>query len=359
MRKKLVSLLSKKSALLLLSAIMMLVYFSGCGSSGNTLYGTGATFPEPLYKKWFTEYEKQNGVRINYEGTGSGSGISAITAGLVDFGASDGILTDQQLADAFDFGGNILSIPMTAGAVAVIYNISGVTGGELILSGQVLADIYEGVIKKWNDTAITDLNPNINLPNQDILVVRRSDSSGTTNIFTNYLSKVSESWLNNVGTGNSVNWPVGLGGEKNGGVAEMVKSQVNSIGYVELAYAVTNNLNYAKILNKSGNAVLPSAATASAAAKGITLPNDMRVMVTDSSDAEAYSIVGFTWVLVYANQKDEIKGKLLVEMLWWAIHQGQEYCEDLYYARLSNEAVAKAEDLIKSISYDGTPLHTG
>ena len=324
----------------------------------NSLTGAGGTFPQPLYAKWFDVYNTQFGVQINYQGVGSGAGITQITAGTVDFGASDGIMTDTQVAAATAAFGPILHIPTTDGAVAVIYNIPGVTG-QLNLTGDVLANIYLKVIKTWNDPAITALNPGVNLPNTAIAVVHRSDSSGTSNIFTNYLDKVSTQWHTQLGYGNSVAWPPGdIGGEKNAGVAAQVQQIPGAIGYVELAYALQNNLLYAKLKNASGNYVSPTLASTAAAASGITLPDDMKIMITNSANANAYPIVGFTWILAYQNQANQAKGEAVVKMLWWAIHDGQQYCAALNYATLSADAVTKAENEILSIQYKGQPLLT-
>lgn len=320
-----------------------------------TLNGAGATFPAPLYTKWFDVYNKAAGVKVNYQAIGSGAGITQITAGTVDFGASDGIMTADQQTKAEAAGGPILHIPMTDGAVAVIYNIAGVSG-HIKLSGKVLANIYLKNITKWNDPAITALNSGVDMPDEPIAVVHRSDGSGTTNIFTNYLAKVSEEWNTRVGTANSVNWPGDLGGEKNAGVAAQVKQTPNSIGYVELAYATQNNITYALLQNSSGNFVEPTLASTSAAAAGVTLPDDMKIMLTNSSNPDAYPIVGFTWLLVFVNQTDKDKGTALVNVLWWAIHDGQQYTNPLFYGALSADAVKKAEAEIKTINYQGQTL---
>jgi len=329
-----------------------------------TINGAGATFPNPLYSQWFSEYYALTGTKVNYQSVGSGAGITAITNGTVNFGASDGILTQAQLDAAQAAYGTIVTIPMTAGAEAVIYNLAGITTGQLKLTGDVLANIYLGTITKWNDAAITALNPTLNLPNAAIATVHRSDSSGTTNIFTNYLDKISTAWHAGPGTANSVSWPTdakgtGIGGSGNAGVSGSVQQTPNSIGYVELAYAMQNSLPFAQLKNAAGNYTSPSVASATAAANGVTLPDDTRIMITNSSDAAAYPIVGFTWILVYTNQTDQVKGTALVNMLWWAIHTGQNDCPALYYAQLSSAAVVKAEALVKSIKFQGTSLYTG
>jgi phosphate transport system substrate-binding protein len=322
------------------------------------LNGAGATFPQPLYTKWFAEYAKATGVQVNYQGVGSGAGINQITAGTVDFGASDGIMTDEQQSKAEAAGGPILHIPMTSGAVAVIYNLSNIPSGQIRLTGDVLAKIYLKTITNWNDPQITALNPGLDLPDTPIAVVHRSDGSGTTFIFTNYLSKVSTDWSTKVGNATSVNWPGDIGAEKNAGVAGVVQQTAGAIGYVELAYAVQNDLPWVLLKNAAGNYEAPTLAGTTKAAEGITLPDDMKIMITNSSNPDAYPICGFTWILVYVNQTDKAKGETLVNMLWWAIHDGQQYGAALDYASLSSAAVAKAENEIMSIKYQGQPLIT-
>jgi phosphate transport system substrate-binding protein len=320
------------------------------------LTGAGATFPAPLYTKWFDEYNKITGVKVNYQPIGSGGGISQITEGTVDFGASDGIMTADQISKAETKSGPILHIPMTSGAVAVIYNIADITSGKLMLSGDLLANIYLKKISKWNDPAIAALNSGLKLPDAPIAVVYRSDGSGTTYIFTNYLSKISPEWKDKVGNANSVKWVGDIGGEKSAGVAGQVQQIPNSIGYVELAYALQSKLAVAKLKNAAGNFIEPSLAATTVAAEGVTLPDDMKVMLTNSSNPNAYPIVGFTWILVYVNQPDKAKGEALVKMLWWAIHDGQKYTEALSYASLASAAVTKAENAILLIKYQGKPL---
>jgi phosphate transport system substrate-binding protein len=336
-------------------------------SQATSLTGAGATFPQPLYSQWFSEYATLTGVKINYNGVGSGAGITAITNGTVDFGASDALLTDAQLAAAQAAYGTLVTIPMTADAASIIYNLSGIGTGQLKLTGDVIASIYLGTITKWNDPAIVALNPTLNLPNATITTVHRSDGSGTTNIFTNYLAKVSTAWVTAIGgTGYSttITWPTdakgtGVGASGSAGVAGAVQNTPNSIGYVGIGYAIPNNIAFAQVKNASGAFITPSVASATAAANGFTLPDDMRIMITNSSDPGAYPITGFTWLLVYANQTDQAKGKAIVNFLWWAIHTGQADNPALYYVQLSPAAVAKAEVLIKSIKYQGTSLYTG
>jgi len=346
------------------------VAFAGCAAPSGSpaastspaksinLNGAGATFPAPLYTKWFDEYNKLTGVKVNYQPIGSGGGISQITEGTVDFGATDGIMTDAETAKAESKNGPILHIPMTSGSVAVIYNLSGISTGQLKLTGDVLANIYLKKITKWNDPAITSINPGLKLPDAAIAVVFRSDGSGTTYIFTNYLCKVSSDFKSSIGNAKAVKWPGDIGGQGNAGVAGQVQQIPNSIGYVELAYAEQNKLAWASLKNAAGNFVEPSLAATTKAAEGISLPDDMKVMLTNSSNAEAYPIVGFTWILVYVNQKDKDKGEALAKMLWWAIHDGQKYTEPLTYASLAGSTVTKAENAILSIKYQGQPLIT-
>ncbi len=321
-----------------------------------SLDGAGGTFIAPLATKWFDEYYKLTGVKVNYNPIGSGGGIKAITDGTVDFGESDAILTDAQVAAAKAAGGPILHIPMTSGAVAICYNLPDIASGQMKLTPDVLANIYLGKITKWNDPAITDINPGLNLPNTDIAVVHRSDGSGTTFIFTNYLSKVSDEWQTEVGNATSVDWPVGIGGEKNAGVAGQIKQIPGAIGYIELAYSMQNNIPYVLLQNASGDYIAPSLEATTKAAEGVSLPDDMKVMITNSTNPDAYPIAGFTWILAFQNQKDQAKGLALVNMLWWAIHDGQQYGNALDYAPLSSDAVKKAENEILSISYQGQPL---
>jgi phosphate transport system substrate-binding protein len=320
------------------------------------LNGSGATFPAVLYTKWFDVFKTKYNVPINYQAVGSGSGITAITGLTVDFGASDGIMTDAQVTAATAAGGPILHIPMTSGSVVVTYNLAGIKSGDLKLSGDVLANIFLKNIKKWNDPAIVALNPTLTLPSADITVVHRSDGSGTTNIFTNYLAKVSSEWSTKVGSTNSVNWPGDIGASGNAGVAAQVQQIPNSIGYVELIYALQNNMAFAQLKNKSGNFITPSLASTTAAAQGITLPDDMKIMITDSANAQAYPIAGFTWILVYQNQANKDKGTELVNFLWWALHDGAAYEADLQFAAIPADAVKKAEVLIKSIKYQGQSI---
>jgi phosphate transport system substrate-binding protein len=316
------------------------------------LNGAGATFPYVIYSKWFDVYSKKSGAQFNYQSIGSGGGIKQVTEGTVDFGATDAFLSDQQLADVrAKQKSEVLHIPTVMGAVVVVYNVPEV-GAGLRLTPDVIAGIFLGEIVKWNDPRLVAINPNKTLPDLAIIVARRSDGSGTTNIFTDYLAKVSKTWAEKVGKGTAVNWPVGMGGKGNEGVAGIVKQAPGSIGYVELAYAVKNRLEYAKVQNKAGNYVEPTfkAVSAAAAAASKNMPQDLRVMITDADGKDAYPISAFTWLLVYNTMKDKEKAKALVGFLRWAMTDGQQYAEDLYYAPLPKEVLKICEKNINSIS---------
>jgi phosphate transport system substrate-binding protein len=367
----------KKCSIPLAVMLLLAVVLSACGSPATplapkptpppatqvpapsppvNLNGAGATCPAPLYTKWFDEYYKITGAKINYQAIGSGGGITQITEGTVDFGATDGIMTADQLTKAEATRGPILHIPMTSGPVVVVYNVPGISTGQIKLAGDVVADIYLKKITKWNDSRITALNSGLSLPDAAIGVVYRSDGSGTTNIFTNYLAKVSNEWSTQIGTANSVKFPGDIGGQGNAGVAGQVQQVPNTIGYVELAYALQNKMSFAQLKNAAGNYITPSTVAASKAADGVALPDDMKVMITNSSNPDAYSIVGFTWILAYVKQADKAKGESLVKMLWWAVHDGQKFNDGLSYPTLPGAAVTKAENQIKSINYQGQPL---
>lgn len=341
---------------LVAAAIALLVSSVGlvgaaCPKQGvKELTGAGATFPYPLYSKMFDEYNKECGVRVNYQSIGSGGGIRQLQQMTVDFGASDGIMTNEQKKEAK--GGKVLHVPTVAGAVVIAYNIPGTSKEQIKLTPDVLADIYLKKIAKWSDPRIKVLNPNLKLPDQDIAVIHRSDGSGTTFIFTSYLSKVSTDWKDKVGNATSVNWPGDVGGKGNEGVANSVKQIPGSIGYIELAYAEQNKIPYAQLRNKAGKFIEPSLDSAAKAADVKDLPDDMEVMITDSSNPEAYPISGFTWLLLYANQTDAAKGDAVAQLAWWMIHQGEKYAKPLGYAPLQGTAVKKAETLLKQIKAD-------
>ncbi|HEX8636108.1 MAG TPA: phosphate ABC transporter substrate-binding protein PstS [Pyrinomonadaceae bacterium] len=327
------------------------------GASGETirLQGAGATFPNPLYQKWLSEYGKVNSrARIDYQSIGSGGGIQQIQSQTVDFGASDAPMSDEDLKKA---PGEILHIPTVLGAVVITYNLQGVAE-PLRFSPDVIADIFLGRIKKWNDPRIAADNPGAQLPATDISVVHRSDGSGTTAVFTDYLAKVSPEWKTKPGAGKSVDWPVGIGGKGNEGVSGQIKQTPNTIGYVELAYAVQTKLPVALIKNKSGNFVTPSldAVTAAAAESLAATPADLRVSITDAAGANAYPISSYTYILVYKEQKDAAKGKAVVDFLWWSIHDGERFAKDLQYAPLPAEIVEKASAKLNSITSGGKTL---
>lgn len=321
------------------------------------LNGAGATFPYVIYSKWFDLYKASTGVSINYQSIGSGGGIKQFTEGTVDFGASDGPMNDEQLGTAKSkLGSQTLHIPMVMGAVVLTYNVPGISSG-LKLTPAVIPDIFLGFIKKWNDPRIAKENPGVNLPDMPIIVVHRSDGSGTSYIFTDYMCKVSGYWKENIGKGTSVQWMAGLGAKGNEGVAGQVKQSTGSIGYVELAYAIKNNLGYATIQNKAGEWVVPTIESVTEAARGALkrIPDDLRASITDP-DAGGYPIAGMTWILVSQNQKDMEKGKALSNFLWWAIHDGQQYAKDLYYAPLPKEVVKLCEKKIENITSNGQKL---
>ncbi|PYL87679.1 MAG: phosphate ABC transporter substrate-binding protein PstS [Verrucomicrobia bacterium] len=315
-------------------------------SAQMTINGAGATFPYPIYSKWFDEYAKVDpSVRFNYQSIGSGGGQKQILAQTVDFGASDGPMSDDNLAKA---PGKLLHIPTVAGADVVAYNLPG--NPVLKLDPDAIAGVFLGQIKKWNDPKIAALNPGIKLPDQDIVVVHRSDGSGTTYIWTDYLSKISSEWKQKVGTNTSVNWPTGLGGKGNEGVAGQIKQTPGALGYVELIYAVQNKMPYADVKNASGEFVKASLESITAAMATAQIPDDFRFSMTNAPGKDAYPIAGATWLLVYEQQKDAMKGKKLVEFLKWAMKDGEKMARDLQYAPLPEkvqERVLKRVDEIK------------
>jgi len=330
--------------------MMFIVVSTSLAEKLILINGAGATFPYPLYSKWFYEYTKIDpSVNFNYQSIGSGGGIRQITVKTVDFGATDGPMTDKQLEDA---PGEIFHIPMVAGAVVITYNLPGINE-SIKFSPDVIADIFLGKIVKWNDKRLVKDNPGVNLPDKKIIVVHRSDGSGTTYIFVDYLCEVSKEWKSKVGKGTSVNWPVGLGGKGNEGVAGLVKQISYSIGYVELAYAIKNNLGYGAIKNKAGKFIVPSlkSTTAAIASKTYTMPPDFRVSLVNPDGEDAYPIAGFTWILIYKNQDDKVKGEKLVKFLNWAITDGQKYAPDLLYAPLPLNIVAQIQQKLRDITY--------
>jgi phosphate transport system substrate-binding protein len=314
------------------------------------LTGAGATFPYPLYSKWMAQYHDLHpNVQINYQSIGSGGGIRQISARTVDFGASDAPMTDEELKKA---PAPLIHIPTTIGAVVVTYNVEGVSS-PLKLAPDVLADIYLGKVTQWNDKRITADNPNAKLPKADISVVYRSDGSGTTAVFTDYLAKVSPDFKSQVGNGKSVKWPRGLGAKGNEGVTGQIKTTPSTLGYVELAYALQNKLPTAHLKNKAGNFVGPSIASVAAAAAGVELPESLTVSITDGPGADAYPIASYTYLLVYEDATDAKKGSTIVDFLWWAIHDGQKQCAPLDYAPLPAPVVTKVEAKIKQLKVNG------
>lgn len=318
------------------------------------LTGAGATFPYPLYSKWFADYAQKTGVKINYQSIGSGGGIRQLSEGTVDFGASDSPMKDEDIAKA---KGPVMHFPTVLGAVAVTYNLPELTA-PLRISGQVLGDIFAGRIRKWNDPKLAALNPGVKLPATDILVVHRSDGSGTTFVFTDYLATVSPSWAAGPGRGKEVAWPVGLGGKGNEGVAGQVKQTPGSVGYVELAYAKQNKLPFASVQNAAGNFIAPSpdGMTAAAAAVAESLPGntDYRLSIVNAKGAQAYPISSFTWILVYAQQSDSVKGRKLRDFLRWALTEGESQAASLDYAPLPASMATRLTARLDSIKVGTT-----
>ena len=316
-------------------------------SAQMTINGAGATFPYPIYSKWFDEYARIDpSVRFNYQSIGSGGGQKQILAQTVDFGASDGPMSDENLAKA---PGKLLHIPTVAGAVVITYNLPG--SPTLKLDGETIADIFHGKIKKWNDPKIAALNSGTSLPDQEIVVVHRSDGSGTTYIFTDYLSKVSSEWKSKVGNNTSVNWPTGLGGKGNEGVAGQVKQTPGSLGYVELIYAIQNKMPYATVKNSAGEFVKPTLDSVTAALTTANIPDDFRFSMTNAPGRDAYPIAGATWLLVYEQQTDAAKGKKLVEFLKWADTKGEQMARDLDYAPLPDNLRDRVLKRVNEIKY--------
>jgi phosphate transport system substrate-binding protein len=313
----------------------------------TTLNGAGATFPYPMYSKWFSEYHKAHPeIQINYQSIGSGGGIRQVLAGTVDFGASDGPMTDEQLSQAKT---KILHVPTVLGANVPAYNIPGMTA-ELKFTPEALAGIFLGKINSWNDPAIAGANPGVNLPNQPIIVIHRSDGSGTTYIWTDYLSKVSADWQSQVGKGTSVKWPVGLGGKGNEGVAGMIRQMQGSIGYIELIYAIENKISYGIVRNAAGNFVKASLESVTAAAASVkSMPADFRVSITNAPGKDAYPISSFTWLLIPAQSKEAAKGKILADFLTWMVDDGQKMTAELAYAPLPESVAAKVRVEIKQV----------
>jgi len=328
-----------------LRVLLCIAVLTTCALAQTALNGAGATFPYPIYSKWFNEYHNlHSNIQINYQSIGSGGGIRQVQAGTVDFGASDGPMTDEQIAQSKV---KVIHLPTVLGAVVPAYNIPGVSA-ELKFTPDVLADIYLGKITKWNDARITKVNPGVNFPDQNITVVHRSDGSGTSYIFTDYLSKVSNDWKNVVGKGTSVKWPVGIGGKGNEGVTGSIRQLPGSIGYVELIYALQNKIPFGVVQNSSHNFIKASLESTTAAAEGVKMPADFRVSITNPPGKNAYPIASFTWLLMPTNPADANKGKILKDFLSWMLDQGQTMVEALSYAPLPKAVVAQEKAAIAS-----------
>jgi len=327
----------------------------GSNSNSNVLLGAGSTFVYPLFSKLFAEYGKENHVMVNYQSIGSGGGILQLTNKTIDFGDSDAPLNDEQTKK---MSAPVLHIPMCAGAVVISYNLPGLKG-TLKLNPEALANIFLGKITKWNDPQIAKINPGATLPETAIFIVHRSEGSGTTNIFTTYLSKVNSDWNTKPGKGSAINWPAGIGGKGNEGVSGLIKQTPGAIGYIELAYAMQNNMTFADIQNSSGNFVTPTVASTSAAGN-IAIPDDAKVSLSNTDAKDGYPISGFTWALIYKEQNYDgrslQRAQKVLKLLWWNIHDGQKYCKDLDYAPLSPAAVAVGEKILKSATFDGKPI---
>ncbi|MFC3833958.1 MULTISPECIES: phosphate ABC transporter substrate-binding protein PstS [Deinococcus] len=325
-------------------------------AAAQSLTGAGASFPYPLYSKMFAEYKSVGGVDINYQSVGSGAGQKAITERTVDFAASDNPMSDDAMKGA---PAKLLHIPTAIGAVVPSYNLPGVTA-PLKFTGKVLADIYLGKIRTWNDKAIAALNPGVTIPPLPITVARRSDGSGTTYVFSDYLSKVSTEWKSKVGVGNSLQWPVGTGAKGNDGVAGVVKSTPGAIGYVELVYAKQNKLPYGSVQNRAGKFIVADNGPAALAAKGVVIPADTRVSLTNSANADAYPIASFTYVIFYQDQKygsrTQAQAQQLKKLLTWMVTSGQQYNEPLDYAKLPDNVASKAKTIINTLTFGGTKI---
>jgi phosphate transport system substrate-binding protein len=335
--------------LLVLGAVLA----SATPAAAQSLTGAGATFPNPIYTKWFDAYNKKTGIQINYQSIGSGGGIRQFTEGTVDFGATDGPMNESQIQAV---AGNVLHIPAVLGAVVVTYNLPSLGDAKLKFDGTLLVDIFMGRVTKWNDPKIAALNPGVKLPDIDLIVVHRSDGSGTTYVFTDYLNKFSREWKDKVGYATSVNWPVGLGGKGNEGVTQQVKQVEGALGYVELIYALSNNLPYGQLKNASGSYITPSLESVTAAAAGIKLPKDtdFRVSITNAPGAEAYPISSFTWLLVRKDTKDPVKAKLVRDFLVWMLTpEAQKMASDLHYSPLPAPVVALIQARLPTLKAGG------
>ncbi len=358
----------KKVNLILLAILSSALTLVSCGNnskknpdtqkttaSANTLIGAGATFPYPLYSKMFHVYHQKKGIKVNYQSVGSGAGIQQIQNKVVDFGASDAPMSDEELKES---PGYLVHIPTCLGAVVITYNLP--EDPSLKFTPDVLADIFLGKITKWNDPRIAKVNPNVKLPSLPISVLHRSDGSGTTYIFSDYMSKISSDWKNKVGKGKSLQWPTGLGAKGNEGVSGFVKQTKGSIGYVELAYAYQNKMSKATLQNKSGNFITPTLSSISAAADIDHMPKDLRVSITNTSASKGYPISAFTYILVYEEQgydnRKEKKAKATVDLIDWMITDGQQFTKALQYGKLPEKVVEKATKRLKTVTYNGQSL---
>jgi phosphate transport system substrate-binding protein len=339
-----------------LSLVALLVPGLIGSASAQKLTGAGATFPNPIYSKWFDAYNKKTGIQINYQSVGSGAGIRQFTEGTVDFGATDGPMNESQIAAV---NGNVVHVPTVLGAVVVTYNLPSLGETKLKFDGNALVDIFMGRITKWNDKRLQALNAGVNLPNTDVIVVHRSDGSGTTYIFTDFLNKFSREWHDKVGYATSVNWPVGLGGKGNEGVTQQVKQVEGAIGYVELIYALANNLPYALIKNAAGTFVEPTLESATAAAASAKLPKDtdFRVSITNAPGKDSYPIASFTWLLVKSDDKDPARAKLIRDFLsWMATDEAQAMAKELHYAPLPTELRTLVAERLRTLKGAGKPI---
>jgi phosphate transport system substrate-binding protein len=345
-----------------LSLPLAVLALAACGGGGDgtdrpvALTGAGATFPYPIYSKWFDAYHKTTGNQINYQSVGSGGGVRQYIDGTVDFGASDGPMNEEQLAAA---GGAVHHLPAVLGAVVVTWNLPELGATKLKLDGAVIADIFLGKITKWNDQRIATLNPGVTLPDQDLIPVHRSDGSGTTYVFVDYLSKVSPEWQESVGRSHSVNWPVGIGGKGNEGVTQQVKQVAGAVGYVELIYAISNNLPYADVQNAAGDFVSPSLESVTAAAAGLNLPadTDFRVSITNSAGVGAYPISSFTWLLIRPENPDPAKARAIRDFLLWMVGpEARQMAQDLHYSPLPDEVSALVVERVGTLTSGGQPI---
>jgi phosphate transport system substrate-binding protein len=339
--------ISSKTALTIAGMTAGVILLASAGTAhAQKLTGAGATFPYPIYSKWFSEYSAaHSGVEINYQSIGSGGGIKQVTSGLVDFGASDIIMTDEQISQSKV---KLIALPTVLGAVVPVFNVTGVN--DLKFSSDVLADIFLGKITTWNDPRIAKDNPGVKLPAETINVIHRSEGSGTTFIFSDYLSKVSKDWLNGPGRGSALNWPKGIGGKGNEGVAGYIRQLPGSIGYVELIYAMQNHITYGEVKNSAGNWVKASIAGVTEAAASIKqMPADYRISITNAPGAQAYPISSFTWLLVPVKAQDPAKGKVIKDFLNWMLNSGQSEVSNLYYAPLPKSLVDKEHASVNSL----------